>query len=138
MAESGAPRRRIVCVRFLGEHEEVVEDLLSKRIILEKSPGFIGNDELIGLFAISDGKSVLFIVFDQPDDFKLVFLSIGRLDDDRIVQFNFPFALGFTIRKVDDRPPGAGLFVTSSAACRSCMRELNRCVWRRMINLPLD
>ncbi len=72
--------------RLFGQHEEVVEDLLGEFVVVEQRAGVVGYDELVGLLAVADRVSVLFVVLDQPDDFELQRLAVVGFDDENIAQ----------------------------------------------------
>ncbi len=78
-------------LRFLGENEEIVEDLLRERFVFEQFPGVVGYDELVGGLAIADRVAVVLVVLDDADDFELELLPVVRLHDEDVAEFDFAF-----------------------------------------------
>jgi hypothetical protein len=50
--------------RLFGQHEEIVEDFLRQLVVVEQRAAIVGDDELIGLLAVTHRVGVLFVVFD--------------------------------------------------------------------------
>jgi hypothetical protein len=73
--------------RLVGEHEEVVEDLLREFVVVEQRAGRVGHDELIGFLAVADREGVVFIVLHQADDLELQLLPVGRFDNENVAKF---------------------------------------------------
>jgi len=94
--------------RLLGEHEEVVENLLRKLVVIEELAARIGYDEFVRLLAIRNGKRIVVFIFHDADDLELILLALRRFDDENILQFDFAFAAVFTLGtvvRVDLGPP---------------------------------
>ena len=106
-------------LRFLGEDEEIVEDLLRERFVLEQLPGVVGYDELVGGLAIADRVAVVLVVFDDADHFELEFLPVVRLHDEDVAKFDFAFC---SARLSDVRVDGSLLMQVASDV-RVVLRE---------------
>lgn len=101
----GLTRRRslwgvLIAGRFFGENEKIVEDFLRERIVREQFSVDIGHDELVRRFAVCDRECILLVVFDDTDDLEFIFLSVGRLDDQDVLQFDLAFADALARRAV--------------------------------------
>lgn len=75
---------------------------MGERVIIQKLAVMIGHDEFVRLFAVRDREGVALVVFDQPDDFEFILLTIGRLDNEDVAKFDFTFAYRFAVVSVDD------------------------------------
>ncbi len=76
--------------RFVGQHEEVVQNLLGQLVVVEQRSDRVGHDELVGLFAIAHGERVVLVVFDESDDLEFQLFAVGRLDDENVPKFEDP------------------------------------------------
>lgn len=56
-------------------------------VVVEQRPGVVGDDELVGLLAVANRVGILFVVFDQADDFELQRLAVVGFDNEDIAQF---------------------------------------------------
>jgi hypothetical protein len=80
---------------FLGEHEEIVEDLLRELLVGEELPLGVGHDELVGLLAVANRVAAVLVVLDQTDDLELDRLSVVGLDDEDVPQLELRFVGAF-------------------------------------------
>ena len=55
-------------------------------VVGEQRPLHVGDDELVGLLAVTHGVRDVLIVLDEPDDFELDLLAVVRLDDEDVAQ----------------------------------------------------
>jgi len=86
----------LTVARFLGEHEEIVEDLLRELVVREQVAGVVGHDELVSLLAVAHRVRVVLVVLDQTDDLELERLAVVRFDDEDVAQLERRRALGIS------------------------------------------
>jgi hypothetical protein len=59
---------------------------LGQLVVVEERSDVVGDDELVGRFAVAHREGVLLIVLDQADDFELQRLAVVGLDDENVAQ----------------------------------------------------
>jgi hypothetical protein len=59
---------------------------LCQFVVVEERAVVVGDDKLVGRFAIADRVGVLLVVFDQTDDFELQRLAVVGLDNQDVAQ----------------------------------------------------
>lgn len=69
---------------FFGEYEEVIEDLLRKRLIGQQFAGVVGYDEIVGTLAIANGKRMMLLVLNDSDDLEFQTLAFRCFNDQNI------------------------------------------------------
>jgi hypothetical protein len=68
--------------RFFSQDKEVIENLLGQLIVIEQRAFGIGHDEFVSFFAVAHGERIIFVVFDEADDFELNLRAFVRFDDE--------------------------------------------------------
>lgn len=60
---------------------------MGQLIVIEQRAFDIGHDEFVSFFAVAHRERIIFVVFDDADDFELNLRAFVRLDDQQIAQF---------------------------------------------------
>ncbi len=78
---------------------------MGQLVVIEQRARFVGHDEFVGGFTVADGIRIALVVFHETDDFKFQRLTVVRLDDEDVAQFQGAGGLGVVraaVRTFDD------------------------------------